>query len=77
MKLLLCTSGTGAGQGCSHMLDLLQLATAEAPDEPQLGRDASPDVRRMLQVGSRLGALGIECSGFTFGCHTGKHEQLN
>ena len=56
LKLLPCPADTGAGQGCSHMLDLLQLATAEAPDEPQLGRDASPEVRRMLQVREQVGS---------------------
>lgn len=30
------------------MLDLLALVTAATPAEPQLGRDAHPEVRRML-----------------------------
>lgn len=40
----------GMGQGRSRMVDLLELVTSATPAEPQLGRDAHPEVRRMLQV---------------------------
>ncbi|KAL4457392.1 hypothetical protein ABPG75_012257 [Micractinium tetrahymenae] len=40
----------GMGQGCSRMVDLLELVTSATPAEPQLGRDAHPEVRRMLQA---------------------------
>lgn len=40
----------GMGQGRSRMLDLLELVTSATPAEPQLGRDAHPEVRRMMQV---------------------------
>ncbi len=45
----LLPAGTLAGQ--SRMQQLLQLITTLGPlDKPQLGRDAVPEVRRMLQV---------------------------
>ncbi|KAL4441042.1 hypothetical protein ABPG77_010473 [Micractinium sp. CCAP 211/92] len=40
----------GMGQGRSRMVDLLELVTSATPAEPQLGRDAHPEVRRMLQA---------------------------
>jgi len=58
---LRCTAGMG--QGRSRMLDLLELVTRATPEEPQLGRDAHPEVRRMLQVRGR----GMPC-----GCGWGR-----
>ena len=41
----------GSSSGQSRMQQLLQLVTSFGPlDKPQLGRDAPPEVRRMLQV---------------------------
>lgn len=39
------------GQGRSRMLDLLELVTGATPAEPQLGRDAHPEVCRRNGVG--------------------------
>lgn len=36
------------------MIDLLDLVTTATPAEPQLGRDAHPEVRRMLQARRRV-----------------------
>lgn len=42
----------GAVSGQSRVQQLLQMVTSFGPlDKPQLGRDAAPEVRRMLQVG--------------------------
>lgn len=44
------SEGGGMGQGRSRMVDLLELVTCATPAEPQLGRDAHLEVRRMLQA---------------------------
>lgn len=49
------------GQGRSRMVDLLELVTSATPAEPALGRDAHPEVRRMLQV------RRLFCAAFTVG----------
>lgn len=54
------------GQGRSRMLDLLDLVTAATPAEPQLGRDAHPEVHlrctpAALQGERCAGTQGLHC----------------
>ena len=63
------------GQVPSRMLDLLDLVTSCTPGEPQLGREALPEVRRMLQaleLDSLLaGGAGVAQGGIRAVSHRG------
>ena len=65
----------GLGQGRSRMLDLLGLVTSATPQEPQLGRDAPPDVRRLLQVRARVGVC--QRAARRVGCAQREFSQYN
>ena len=70
-----CNAPAGMGQVPSRMLDLLDLVTSCTPGEPQLGRDAHPEVRRMLQaleLDSLLaGGAGVAQGGIRAVSHRG------